>query len=422
MLKLQIKYYFQRIKNLFWHLPKSIFFQAYYGFPSKKLVLIGVTGTDGKTTTTNLIHQCLLESGIKAGLISTIGAKIVDREVKIGLHTTSPDPSVVQKLFRQMVNEGVTHVVVEVTAHALDQFRYNGCHFHVSAITNTSHEHLDDFLNLPRYIRAKSKLFQISDISVLNRDDDSYSIIKKSTNSIVKSYSIDNKSDYQAKKIKYTQDNLSFTVNKLNFSTDSLYQYQIYNILAALVILDQLQLNPQILIETVLHFPEIKGRREEVQNNLKIKTLVDFAHTPAALQSTLQSLRKTTHGKLIVIFGATGGRDASKRPSMGKVVSEIADIAIVTADDTRNEKVEDINTQIISGFDTKRLDSKKFAFYNIPHRQDAFNLAIRLSSSGDTIIACGKGHETTILHGKTEYPWSESEAFRTAFRLKYAKV
>lgn len=420
MFKSKLKYSIQRLKNLFWHLPKSIYYNFSYSYPSRHLTLIAVTGTDGKTTTTNLIHQCLLNSGIKAGLISTIGAKIIDREVTIGLHTTSPDSSVVQRLLRQMVNEGVTHVVVEVTAHALDQYRYYGCHFKIAVLTNISHEHLDDFLDLNHYVLTKTKLFKTSDIAILNKDDPFYYAVKKHVNIPIKTYSIDQKSDYQAKNVKLSEDNLAFSLDHQKIVTNSLYRYQVYNILAAYIVLSELSLSPQVLLELIKNFPEIKGRREVVPNDYKIKTIVDFAHTPAALKSTLESLRQTTSGKLIVIFGATGGRDPSKRPIMGKIVSELADTAIITADDTRHEKVENINQQIINGIPQKNISPDRFTYYNIPNRQDAFNLAIRLANSGDTVVACGKGHETTILHGNTEYPWSESEAFRTAFRLKYA--
>lgn len=407
--------YFQKAKNLLWHFPKSVFYNIYYGFPSRQLTLIGITGTDGKTTTTTLIHHCLLQSGINAGLISTLGAKIGDKQIKIGLHTTSPDPSVVQKILSDMVKSGITHVVIEVTAHAIDQFRYYGCHFQVAGITNTSHEHLDDFLNMDFYTSTKSKLLETSDFAILNKDDPSYRSISSKLSSPYTSYSIDQPSDLQAKKIEFTSKTLDFTVNSTLFSTDSLYRYQIYNILLCHAVLRQLKINPKVLINEIKHFPHIKGRREEIKNNLKLRCLIDFAHTPAALETTLASLRQTTRGKLIVIFGATGGRDQSKRPLMGRVVSQIADIAIVTADDTRLENIKDINRQIISGMDSGRAD---FSYYDIPNRQDAFNLAVKLSSPGDTIIACGKGHETTILHGRTEYPWSESDAFRTAFRQK----
>ena len=427
----------QKIKNIFWHLPKNFLISLKYGFPAKKLILIGITGTDGKTTTCNLVHRVLINSGIKAGLISTIGAQIGSSEYKTKLHMTSPDPSIIQKLLSQMVKENVTHVVLEITAHALDQSRFLGCKFKVAGITNTSHEHMDYFHNLDNYIDTKAKLFNLSDIAILNKDDQSFNQIKKQISKSVITYGINSKSNYQATNIKMDSKELSFKVNDLKITTNSNFRYQIYNILLTLSIIDNLKINSQILIDTVKNFPQIRGRVEEFVNNLKFRTLIDFAHTPAALKTVLSSLKENTTGKLIVIFGATGGRDKTKRPIMGKVVSEIANIAIITSDDTRNEKIEDINKEIISGIDEKykfidyklmenssdlnktiKLAQEEFIYFNVPNRQDAFNLAIKLAQANDTVIACGKGHETTILHGNTEYPWSESEAYRTAFRYK----
>lgn len=424
----------QKIKNLFLHLPKSIFYNYYYKFPSKKLTLIGITGTDGKTTTAILVYETLKKAGINAGVITTIGAKYDDKEIDTGLHMTSPDPSLIQKIFKQMVADGVTHVVCEVTAHALDQYRFNGCVFEVGAITNISHEHLDYFHTPDEYLAAKSKIFNQSLFAVLNRDDDSYEYLKKHLNTNSLSYSINKKSDLQATNIKTTKSLLKFSVNQLSFLTDSNYNYQIYNILAVLGIITQLKIDPQILIDTVKNFPATKGRREELKNNFGFRTIIDFAHTPNALKSTLFSLSQITKGRLIVIFGATGGRDQSKRPLMGKIVSELANIAIVTTDDTRNEKIENINKQIITGFNKKAIfidnnlninqikntlkKQKQFYYFDVHNRQDAFNLAVKIAKPDDIIIACGKGHENTILHGKIEYPWSETEAFRTAFRNK----
>lgn len=422
MNKKTYRIYFQKIKNIFWHLPKSIFYNYLYGQPAKKLTLIGITGTDGKTTSVNLIHHALLNAGIKAGSISTLGAKIGDQNLSVGLHTTSPDPAVVQKILSQMVKQGMTHAVIEVTAHAIDQYRYFGCHFSVSAITNTSHEHLDDFKDMSSYTATKAKLFTISSIAILNKDDDSFRIINPPLPTKIVSYSINKKSDYQAKNINLTDKYLEFTVNKTNYKTDSNYHYQIYNILLVHSVLDQLKINPDLLPKLVREFPDMKGRREIVKNDLHIQCLIDFAHTPNALFQTLSSLSSNTKGKLICIFGATGGRDQSKRPLMGQVVSQNCDIGIVTADDTRNENINDINRQIISGFDPNRVQNKEFIYHDIPNRQDAFNLAISLAKPGDTIVACGKGHETSILHGKTEYPWSESDAFKTAFRTREQNV
>lgn len=426
----------QQLKNFFWHLPKSILNNIRFGFPSKKLILIGITGTDGKTTTCTLIHRILKEAGIKAGLITTIGAKIGDQEFDTGLHTTSPDPFILQNFFSKMVKAGLTHAVCEITSHSMDQFRFWGCKFEVSGFTNISHEHLDYHKTPEKYLESKIKLFNISKFAVLNKDDESYKKITDSIKIPFTSFSINSKSNFQAKDIKINKKSLSFSVNKIPIKTDSNYHYQIYNILLSLAVTNHLNIDSKFVKIAVKNFPETKGRREEVINDFEFRTIIDFAHTPAALKNTLSSLKKLTYGNLITIFGATGGRDKSKRPFMGQVVSEISNIAIITSDDTRNEKIEDINDQIITGIkkaqfiDYKSINSipqfrkisklaqKNHLFFNIPNRQDAFNFAIKLANTGDIVIACGKGHETTILQGKTEYPWSEAEAYRTAFRLK----
>lgn len=415
----------RHLKNLLWHLPRSIFWNLYFAFPSRKLTLIGITGTDGKTTTCTLMQKLLENSGLKCGLISTISSP--------GLHTTSPDPKILQKIFNDYQKLGYTHVVCEVTSHALDQYRYWGCHFKIGIITNISHEHLDYHKTIENYINTKAKLFSQSSLAILNHDDENYLALKKLVISPIITYGIKNKSDFTAKNIKTDSNLLSFTVNQQKLKTDSNYYYQIYNILACYSAFMKLGFDSKIFSQTITHFPETKGRREEIENDLHLKTIIDFAHTPNALLNTLSSLRQTSTGRLIVIFGATGGRDKSKRPLMGKNVSQIADIAIITADDTRNEKIEDINQQIISGINPQKsiiidplnpIITKKeiFHYANVPNRQDAFNLAVKIAKAGDTIVACGKGHETTILHGNTEYPWSEAEAFRTAFRLKTQNV
>lgn len=438
MLTMSLKTFIQKSKNFLIHRPKGFFHNIINGFPTKKLILIGVTGTDGKTTTCNLIYEILKAAGIKAGMITTIGAKFDDKELDTGLHTTSPDSAKLQSLFSQMVKAGTTHVVCEVTSHSLDQHRFFGCNFKISAITNVSHEHLDYHKTMENYISSKTKLFLQSEEAILNIDDQSFKQIKSSINIPIITYGVKKRCDYQAKNIVLKPDLLKFKVNNLSLETDSNYYYQVYNILVALAIIDKLGVSHEIFKKVIKNYPLTKGRREEVPNNLKIKTIIDFAHTPAALENTLSSLKRNTNGNLIVIFGATGGRDKAKRPEMGRVVSHIANIAIITSDDTRDEKIEDINRDIISGIDEKnscfieheKLNSNsqyvtlsneaknKFTYFNVPNRQDAFNLAIKLAQSGDTVIACGKGHETTILLGNTEYPWSESEAFRTAFRFK----
>jgi UDP-N-acetylmuramoyl-L-alanyl-D-glutamate--2,6-diaminopimelate ligase len=396
----------QQLKNYFWHLPLGWLYQFLYRFPSKKLTLIGVTGTDGKTTVVHLIHHLLSQAGIPCGIISTITSP--------GLHTTSPDPQIVQHYLSSLAKKAYTHAVLEVTSHALDQFRFVGCRFKIGILTNITHEHLDYHHSYQRYLRAKARLFGQSDIAILNQDDSSCPFLSANFPRNI-SYSVKKSSNYQAKNIHLKSSTLSFAVNGQKIVTDSPYHYQVYNILPAYIACLKLGLKAEFIARQLIHFPLIPGRRQQFKNTLGFQTIIDFAHTPNALKETLSSLRLQTKGNLIVIFGATGGRDQSKRPLMGRVVSQIADIAIITADDTRHEKIADINQHIINGLDPSQ---RHFKYYNIPNRQDAFNLAVKLAKKGDTIIACGKGHETTILHGLTEYPWSEADAFRTAINAK----
>lgn len=418
---------FQALKNTFWHKPLSLLARVYYLFPDRKLTIIGITGTDGKTTTAHLIYHVLKNANLPVSLISTIEARIGDQVVDTGLHTTSPDKFKTFKLISQIVKSGSKYLVAEVTAHGIDQHRFANIIFDIGIITNISHEHLDDFKTIKKYTLTKIKLLKNSKIAIINKDDDSYSY-----SNLIKSkkvfYSRKASSTYQAKNIRITSANLSFSCHQTKFVTDSIYEYQIYNILAAYIACKKLGVKDSVFLNTIKNFPEVKGRRQQIDNSLGFTTIVDFAHTPKALTETLKSLKKQTKNRLIVIFGATGGRDQTKRPAMGLAVSKHSNIALITADDTRQENIKDINSQIISGIpkncqflkpnQTKSIDPKRFTYFDIANRQDAFNLAVKIAQPGDTIVACGKGHETTILHGKIEYPWSETEAFRVAFKLK----
>lgn len=392
----------QTLKNYFWHLPQAIFWNLYYGFPSHKITLIGITGTDGKTTITHTLEQLLKSNHIPCSLISTLTSS--------GLHTTSPNSRVIQQFLHQSLQQGITHAILEVTSHSLDQYRFWGCRFHIGILTNTSHEHLDYHSTFSNYVRAKTRLFTNSQISILNRDDPSFSTISHHTNRQTITYSIRHRSDYQAKEIQHSDHHLQFTVNHLPILTNTPYRYQVYNILACYAAAKQLGISDQAFQKFIARFPLIKGRREEIQNSLGIRCIVDFAHTPQALKQTLLSLRPSTRGRLIVVFGATGGRDKSKRLLMGATVASLADIAIITSDDTRHENIFDISRQIAAGF------PPKFDLHLIPSRQQAINYAIKRARQHDTVIACGKGHETSILHGSIEYPWSDSQAFFTAIK------
>ncbi|MFA6602869.1 MAG: UDP-N-acetylmuramyl-tripeptide synthetase [Candidatus Shapirobacteria bacterium] len=397
----------QVIKNFSWHFPKAIFWNFVYGFPSRNLKLIGVTGTDGKTTTVTLIHHLLVEAGLEAELVSTVTSP--------GLHTTSPSSRILQKTLSEFQKKGIKYVVLEVTAHGIDQFRFWGCHFSASLITNITHEHLDDFNNLTTYTQTKFKLSSLSDICFVNIDNPLIAQNLRFLKSPYKTFSIDSASNFRASVVKTNVNGLSFKINKLLVTTDTPYYYQAYNILSAFCVSRHLGIDDQIFLKAINPFPAISGRREEIPNNYGIKCIIDFAHTPQALESTLTALKKIYKGKIILIFGATGGRDPSKRPIMGQVISRLADHVILTTDDLRHEKLSDINRAIIAGFET----NSNFTYQEAENRQLAFDLAITQAKKGDIVLACGKGHETTLLIGDTEYPWSEKEAFLLALKKRF---
>jgi len=435
----------QGLKNYGKHLPVALWANLINFFPSRKLQLIGVTGTDGKTTTTWLIHHLLQKQGFKAGMISTITARLGDEEISTGFHVTSPSSLKLQKFLRAMVSEGIKYAVLEITSHALDQFRFANCHFKVGVLTNITHEHLDYHKTFTRYLNTKGKLFQRSETAVLNRDDSSYwkmrNLLGKKK---ILTYGIENKADLMAKDIKLKRSKMEFTLvwgknahqKKYRVKSCLLGKFNIYNQLAAVGAIISLGLPIGKAAQFLQSFSGAEGRLETIPNKKGLRVFVDFAHTPNGLKNALDSLRQLLPRgkKLIVIFGAAGLRDQEKRPMMGRIAAQLADYAVLTSEDPRTEDPRAIIKEIARGCREKgwrRIGKKKIAearlkggkgFFIISNRQEAINFAIRkLAAKGDWIIACGKGHEQSMCFGKTEYPWSEHEAVRIALRRRRKK-
>jgi len=383
--------YVRKIKN-FIHLLSSCYWTWRCGWPGKKLYLIGITGTDGKTTTSTLIYEILKKAGFKVGLFSTVYVKyFVDKEVVFGkgLHTTNPDPSQLQPLLKQMKDAGVTHVVMEVTSHGLDQNRVWGCDFQIGVWTNLTHEHIDYHKNMQNYRDAKIKLFKNTKYAVLNGDDPSFAyfkskILSSKPQTIIK---------YQKSKIYKINSSLAGDYNK-------------YNIAVAEAVAEILKVG-KFVAPVVRSFSGVPGRREEVKNNKGFKVYVDFAHTPNALLQVLQVLQaeKTKQAKLIVVFGCTGERDKEKRPMMGEIAVRIADVAIITSDDVRGENQDEIARQILVGIPVSKM--KKVQVES--DRKKALEMAFNIARPGDIVLLAGKGHEKSILIGKNEQPWSDVE-------------
>jgi UDP-N-acetylmuramoyl-L-alanyl-D-glutamate--2,6-diaminopimelate ligase len=390
----EIKWWKQRVKN-FYHLAVSIMALAKYRYPAKKLTVIGVTGTDGKTTTSTLIYEVLRAAGgkIKPALLSTVSAKIGDEEIDTGLHTTNPDARFLQPLIARMAREGVTHLVLEVTAHGIDQFRVLGTNISIGVLTNITHEHLDDFVDIRRYTATKLEMFRRVKWAVLNANSSVYGDFSRRITS------------WGGKVVGYKRANFK------EVSPALLGEYNQENLGAVLAVARILEIPESVVKMVARKFVGVPGRREEVKAGQKFRVIVDFAHTPNALKNVLTALRgeKADRAKLIVVFGCTGERDHEKRPMMGQIAASLADVVIVTSDDTRSESQDSIYKQIVAGISGAEEKIAAGTLIKENDRGKAIERAIKIARAGDIVLLAGKGHEKTILLGKVEYPWSDVE-------------
>lgn len=387
--------------NLGYHLPKAVFWALYYRLPGKKLTVIGVTGTDGKTTTSSLIWHILTSAGKKTGLVTSINAKIGSQEEDTGFHVTTPDPKKLQQFLSKMVQQKTKYAVIEATSHGLDQYRLLGANFYLGVITNITPEHLDYHQTLSAYAKAKAKLFRQTKIAVLNRDDDWFSFLKsraqKNHNRII-TYGIKHQADVTPKTFPH------------HCPLPGVYNQ--YNCLAAIAAAQALGITDSQIKKALKSFSPPKGRLEPINLGQNFKVFIDFAHTPNALKSVLEELRKQLENdhKLIAVFGCAGLRDYQKRPVMGKIASQLADLTVITSEDPRTEDPNQIAQEILAGFSPKA--NKKI----ILDRAKAIEFAIKEAKKGDIVVILGKGHEQSMCFGKTEYPWSDHEEVKKALR------
>jgi len=400
----------QPLINIY-HLIGAVIATLYYGFPSTKLKVVGVTGTDGKTTTTHCIYHILKSAGKKVSMISTVYAKIGETEYETGLHVTTPDAMLVQKLLNESAKNRDEYFVLETTSHAIDQNRNFGVHYELGVLTNITHEHLDYHRTFERYLRTKSRLFRQSKISILNRDDASYDPVLAELNrtkskSTVKSYGLANEADFKIDLNK---------VLKLQIP-----KYNNYNYLAAYSVCVELGIAKQSILKALKSYKLPKGRYELAYDE-KFMVIVDYAHTPNSLRQILSDLRVRADGRkgrLIHVFGSAGLRDAQKRPMMGSESSQHADISIVTEEDYRTENIETISKAIISGIKNSGSRIKNETVIVIDNRQKAINKAVALANKGDIVVCTGKAHEKSLSRNGEEDPWDEFAAIRTALNLR----
>jgi len=412
---------------------------AWNDYPSKYLKIIGVTGTDGKTTTANLIYHYLSKLGKNTGLISTISAVIAGKEIDTGFHVTNPEPIDLHKYLRKMVNARCEYAVLEVTSHGLHQGRVAGIDFEIAVMTNITYEHMDYHKSWKEYRSVKSELFKKAKIAVLNKDDKSFKFIKEKLTQGTRllSYSIkDKKADINASEINSIGEKTKFKVVYNNKSFNSqlnlLGNYNVLNYLGAVGAGIGAGFEIDDIFESLSDFKTLKGRLEAIDNDRGLKIYIDFAHTPNSLESVLKVLRSKGVGKLISIFGCAGERDRDKRGIMGEISAKYADISVITAEDPRSEDVNNILTEITKGVKKvgvkeigkdDNIPSKGKYFMKIPERGEAISFAINeLAQKGDTVVICGKGHEKSMAYNGKEYPWSDHEAVRLALKGKTLNI
>ena len=411
---------------------------AWYGFPARRLIMIGVTGTDGKTTTSNLIHAILTAANLKAGLISTVNAVIGDRVLDTGLHTTTPDANNVQRYLAEMVAAGMTHCVLETTSHGLAQHRVDACEFDVAVVTNITHEHLDVHGSLEAYRAAKGVLFTslttalnkgVRKAAILNNDDFSNTYLRDWMETAANcgehcpdifTYAIRQSAEWNAIDLEYRTDAIHFNAigagRSIEIATPLVGEFNISNCLAAIAAtVDGLGVDLPAARSGLAAFTGIPGRMERIDEGQSFTAIVDFAHTSNALDRAIAAARTMTDGQVIVVFGCAGLRDHEKRTLMGEVAGRAADKIIVTAEDPRTEALDEIikvtAQALIAQGRVEDVD-----FWRVPDRGEALARACSFARPGDVVLACGKGHEQSMCFGEIEYPWDDREALRAALR------
>lgn len=380
-----------------------------YNDPSKKLKIIGVTGTNGKTTVSYLVKSILEKAGFTVGLIGT-NETIVGDKVVPAMRTT-PEAHKLNKLFTDMIDMGAQYCVMEVSSHSLELHRVTGIHFAVGVFTNLTHDHLDFHLTMENYFAAKAKLFSMCDTGVINLDDTRGEAFADSVKGRLVTYSIDKQSDNKATNINLLPAGNEFNLNGTHFSMKIPGNFSVYNGLAAICTCKSLGIDDTVISEALANSSGAKGRAEVVEVPADFKVVIDYAHTPDGLLNILSTMKKFTTGRIICVFGAAGERDSAKRPDMGKIVGTYADMAIITADNPINENLELICSQVEEG-----IKNTSCSYSIVYDREEAIKKALSQAKENDLVLLAGKGHETYQLIGDEKIPFSEKEIVTDFFK------
>ncbi|EKN66336.1 UDP-N-acetylmuramoylalanyl-D-glutamate--2,6-diaminopimelate ligase [Neobacillus bataviensis LMG 21833] len=396
----------------------AVLADAYYGQPTKKLQLIGITGTNGKTTTSHLIEKIFADTGRTTGLIGTMYTKIADKTIET--KNTTPESLILQKTFQHMVDAGVSLAVMEVSSHALDLGRVHGCDYDIAVFTNLTQDHLDYHKTMAEYKRAKSLLFaQLGNsfekdkpkFAVLNADDPASEMYRRSTAAHVITYGIEQNADLQAENIKMTPrgTNFDLVIEGAIYPVQMqlIGKFSVYNVLASI----SAALVSGIEIHDIIHSIEsvegVAGRVELVNAGQDFTVIVDYAHTPDSLENVLKTIQHFAKNRIFVIVGCGGDRDRTKRPLMAQIACNWATDPILTSDNPRSEDPQAILKEMEAGVQGK-------SYQVIPDRREAIYSAVHQATAGDVILIAGKGHETYQIIGTVVHDFDDRIVAREA--------
>ncbi|MFH1284428.1 MAG: UDP-N-acetylmuramoyl-L-alanyl-D-glutamate--2,6-diaminopimelate ligase [Candidatus Peregrinibacteria bacterium] len=405
--------------RLFYHKIKGIVAALVYFFPADKLIVVGVTGTNGKTTTVNLITNILNTAGYKAGMTSTVNFQIGDERWANATKQTTLSPFHLQKLLKRMVKTGCKYAVIEVSSHAITQSRVFGINFDVAVITNVTLDHVEYHGSFNSYLNAKGGLFKsvsrgrrkfgIPKVTVTNADDKYFNFFNQFVADRKISYGLKSATVY-AEKLEKKPEGSHFILhvpnNSVPIDLNLPGEFNVYNALAAASVGLVLQIPVETIKRALEESSTVAGRFEHINCGQKYSIIVDYAHTTEALESLLKLYRKLTPGKLFAVFGATGGgRDKAKRPKMGAAANEFADYIILTDDDPYEEDEWVIIEQVAEGI--PRIEGKDF--WKIPNRREAIRLALTKAVEGDCVVVAGKGAEEVMMVRGKKVPWNDKK-------------
>lgn len=364
----------------------------FYGNPSEKLSLIGITGTNGKTSVTTMLFDIFKNLGFKSALISTVEYRIADK-ILPSTHTT-PDVITLNKLLSQAVDAGCEYAFMEVSSHGIHQRRTEGLNFKVAGFTNISHDHLDYHHTFSEYLKTKKQFFDNLSpdaVAITNLDDKNGSVMLQNTTAKKKSYALKTMADYHGKVIEADFNGMLMSFQGKEFWTTFSGKFNAYNLLLAYAVAVECGFDTEDVLKAISTLSRVKGRFETLKSDGGIFFVIDYAHTPDALDNILESINeiRTKNERLITVFGCGGDRDHEKRPEMGKIATRKSTLAIITSDNPRTEKPEDIIKEIESGVEPQNYSK----YTSIPDRRDAIKMAIKFAEPKDIILVAGKGHE-----------------------------